>query len=341
MAKAQTSKTQKLVSPQLSSLWKEYEEYLEPGNKSTADRTRFPSGVIGLDLALGSVEGITRGIVQIIGDESVGKTTLALRFLAEAQQTKPLVEVELPDGNNYNSVFMDFEHTYDPEYAAALGVDTSKLLVLEMPYAESQFNIVEELLVAGIQFVIIDSIAMVIPKAEEEKDFDDNVKVAGEAGLIGRALKRMNALAYSSDALVLMLNQWRSNMSPMARTEKKPYGARIIKHVITITIELSRVARENERMTIEAFVSKNKKSALGKKVKYEIEHGKGIDIYQDILLQAFDNDLVEKSGTWWYYPTKNEATHKGQGDANAIKNFPMDEIKSILLERLRNEQTSE
>lgn len=333
---AQTGKTQKLASANLSSLWKEYDQYLEPGNKDTADRMRFPSGVIGLDLALGNIDGITRGIVQIIGDESVGKTTLALRFLAEAQQTRDLVHVSAPDGRSYNSVFMDFEHTYDAEYAAALGVDTEKLLVLEMPYAEAQFNIAEELILAGIQFVIIDSIAMVIPKAEEDKDFDDNVKVAGEAGLIGRALKRMNALAYSSDTLVLMLNQWRSNMSPMARTEKKPYGARIIKHVITITIELSRISRENERMTIEAFVSKNKKSALGKKIKYEIQHGTGIDIDQHTLLMAFDNDIIEKSGTWWYYPTKNEATHKGQGDANAVRNFPMAEIKSVLLEKLRS-----
>jgi recombination protein RecA len=221
---ANTGKTQKLVSANLTSLWKEYDKYLEPGNKNTADRMRFPSGIIGLDLALGNIDGITRGIVQIIGDESVGKTTLALRFLAEAQQTRDLIQVSTPDGNSYNALFMDFEHTYDTDYAAALGVDTSKLLVLEMPYAEQQFNIAEELILAGIQFIIIDSIAMVIPKAEEDKDFDDNVKVAGEAGLIGRALKRMNALAYSSDTLVLMLNQWRSNMSPMARTEKKPYG---------------------------------------------------------------------------------------------------------------------
>src|SRR6187549_1627736 len=110
-----TGKTQKLVSSNLQALWKQYDQYLEPGNKDTSDRMKFPSGVIGLDLALGDINGITRGIVQIIGDKSVGKTTLALRYLAEAQQTRDLVQVSTPDGNKYNAVFMDLEHTYDTE----------------------------------------------------------------------------------------------------------------------------------------------------------------------------------------------------------------------------------
>jgi len=333
MTKANTGK----ASTALQALWKQNEEYLERGDKDQSHRMRFPTGMIGLDRAIGS-KGLTRGIVQIIGDEAVGKTTLAYRILAETQKNADIVELELPDGNTYNALFMDFEHTYDAEYAKALGVDTKKLLVLEMPYAEQQFNIAEELLVGGIQLIIIDSISMVIPQAEQEKDLEDNVKVAGEAAVIGRALKRMNALAFASDALVLMINQYRSNMSPMAHTEKKPYGARMMKHIVKLTIELVRTKRENDMMTIQAFISKNKMGAIGQKIVYEIRHGFGIDVNQHYLTAALDLDIVEKSGTWWYYPDKATGTYKGQGEQNAIQNFPMDEIKALVIERLANEQ---
>lgn len=332
-----TGKTTKLstASAQLQALWKQNEEYLEQGSKNQDHRMRFPTGMIGLDRAIGK-KGLTRGIVQLLGDEAVGKTSLSFRILAETQKTEQLTELELPDGNIYNAVFMDFEHTYDKDYAEALGVDIQKLLVLEMPYAEQQFNVVEELLVAGMQFVIIDSISNVIPQAEQEKDLEDNIKVAGEAAVIGRALKRMNALAFASDALVLMINQYRSNMSPMAHTEKKPYGARMMKHIVKLTIELARTKREADMMEIQAFVSKNKMGAIGQKIKYEIRHGLGIDVDQHYFLLAHDLDIIEKSGTWWYYPDKATGTYKGQGDQNAIKNFPMDEIKSLVFERLNN-----
>lgn len=339
MPKANTGKTEKLIpvaSAQLNALWKEHEDYLESGSKDQSHRMRFPSGIPALDKAMGKKQ-FTRGIVQILGDEAVGKTSLTYQILATTQRERELVELQLPDGNIYNAVFMDFEHTYDRDYARALGVDTDKLLVLEMPYAEQQFNIVEELLVAGMQFVVIDSISNVIPLAEQEKDLEDAVKMAGEAGVIGRALKRMNALAFSSDALVLMINQYRSNISPMAMKEKKPYGARIMKHLVKATIELRVTERKDTRMTVEAFISKNKMGALGSKISYQIEHGKGIDVNHHILMLAYDLDIVEKAGTWWYYPDKATGTYKGQGDANAVRNFPMDEIKSLVLERLANE----
>lgn len=329
------------LNAELSALWKQYEDYLEPGNKDTSNRMHFPSGIPGLDKALGSLDGMTRGIIQIIGDEATGKTTLALQILAQVQKTRNLVEIEAPDNGTYNALFLDLEHTYDAEYARSLGVDTSKLLVLEMPYAETHFNIAEALVLAGLQFIIIDSIAMVIPEAEEEKGLNDNVKIAGEAALIGRALKRLNALAYSSDTLVLMINQWRSNMSPMAMVEKKPYGARIIKHVIKATIELTRIKREDTRMVIQAFVAKNKMGALGSKITYEIEHGNGIDIDQHILKLALDYDIVEYSKPWWYYPDKQTAKYKGQGDQNAVKNFPMEEIKQLVIEHIQKDTLHE
>jgi recombination protein RecA len=315
----------------LTALWKEYEDYLESGDNDQSKRMRFPSGILGLDMAIGSLDGMTRGIVELLGGEAVGKTTLALTILAESQRTRKLKEIKSPNGSVYNAVYLDFEHSYDAVYAASLGVDTKKMLVLNMVYAQDQFKMLELLLDAGIQFVIIDSISVIIPKSEEEKDVTDNVKMADEATVIGRAMKRANALAAASDSLILVINQYRANTSQMARTDKKAYGAWLLRYLKKVTIELTRVERQDTRMVIEAFVSKNKMGAIGKKIRYEIEHGKGIDIDQHILRIAKEYDVVQEKGKGrWEYEDL-----KAHGEKKALAAFPMQEIKAKVIEALK------
>lgn len=319
-----------MAKAELARLIKEYDDFLALGDEDISQRARFPSSLLGLNAAIGDMRGLESGIVQIIGDEATGKTTLAFNIVAESQRQRVLREIELPNGRIINAAMLDFERTYDPEYVSALGVDISKLLIIRTPYAEQTFNLAETLLVAGLQLLVIDSIAMIIPKSEEDKDFEDSVKIASEASVIGRFLKRINQLSYDADALILMINQWRSNISPMARTEKKPYGARIIKHIIKLTIELARIKREDTRMHIEAFVSKNKMGAIGKKVSYEIEHGKGIDTNLHILHLAIDCEIVKVSGKGRY----EYNGIKAHGDMKAIASFPMQEIASLVRESM-------
>lgn len=74
---------------------------------------------MGLDIALG-IGGIPRGrITEIYGGESSGKTTLALQILAQAQRLRMDV------------AYVDAEHSFDPGYAAALGVDTDNLYLCQ------------------------------------------------------------------------------------------------------------------------------------------------------------------------------------------------------------------
>ena len=316
----------------LDSLWKEFQEYIEPGNTDRSNRTYFPTGIPDLDRSFGSFRGMQSGIVEILGGEAVGKSTLALQTLATTQKTQQLKEVQTPDGHRYNAVYMDFEHTYDAKYAKTIGVDTEKLLILSMTYAQQQFQIVEFLLAEGIQFVIIDSIAVIIPMSEEEKEVTDNEKMADEAKVIGRALKRLNALAAAHDALILVINQYRANISALAMVEKKGYGAWILRYLKKATIELTRVKRADTRMYIEAFVVKNKMGAIGQKVAYVIEHGKGIQNDQHIFSLAIDYDIITRNGAWYMYDTL-----RAQGETNALALFPMDHIRTQVLTAMEKE----
>lgn len=335
---AATSKTAKLAGGSLAKVWKDYEDYLSLGNEVEA-KTHFPSGVIALNQAIGDVDGITGGsIIQIIGESGRGKSTLSLDILAHSQRNG-LNELELPNGKVINAVYADFERTFDAEYAETIGVEVAKVLVIKTPFAEDTFNIIEELLNAGIQFVIVDSIPMIVPKSEEDKDYNDNEKMASAAGVLGRFIKRSIQLVDSADAIMLLINQWRSNISPMAHTDKKPYGARIIQYAIKVSIQLERIKREDKRMHIQAFVEKTKLGATGKKIEFQIVHGVGIDYNQHVLSLALDYGIVEKGGAWYYYPDKANATHRAQGEGNAGTQLPMDEIKGKVMEAMYREDS--
>jgi recombination protein RecA len=322
----------------LASLWKQYEAYVETDQTDQTWRRKFPSGILALNDALGDLDGVTQGLMHIVGPEAVGKTTLAFDFLAQAQKAG-LTEIDGPDGP-INALFLDFERTYDPDYARICGVDTSKVLNIITPYDEQAFDLALALMLEGIQFVIVDSIPMVVPMSEEDKSMQDNAKMAAEAQLLGRATKRFVRLAKNTDALVIYLNQWRANISPMAHTDKKYYGAKILAHAVKYTIELTRTKRDEREMTIQAFVAKTKEGANGRKIEYKIIQGHGIYHEQHILGLALDYGIVEKGGAWYYYPSKQDQQYKGQGEENAIKNLPIEEIKARVLLAMREEHES-
>jgi recombination protein RecA len=306
----------------LASIWKQYEAYVETDQTDQSWRMRFPSGILALNAALGDLDGVPQGLMHIVGGEAHGKTTLAYDYLAQAQK-RGLKEIDGPNGP-INALFLDFERTYDAEYAAACGVDTRKVLKIVTPYDEQAFDLAHALMAEGIQFVIVDSIPMDVPQSEEDKEMTDAPKMANEATLLGRATKRFVRLAYNADALVIYLNQWRANISPMARTDKKYYGAKILAHAVKYTIELVRKDRSDKDMTIQAFVAKTKAGANGRKIEYSITQGRGINHNQHTLSLAVDYGIVERKGAWFYYPSRDNPTYKAQGEDNACTELPME-----------------
>jgi len=121
------------------------------------------SGSLGLDRALG-IGGYPRGrLVEIYGPESSGKTTLALHAIAEVQKKGGV------------AAFVDAEHALDVQYAGKLGVKTDDLLVSQPDYGEQALEIVEMLVrCGGVDLLVVDSVAALVPKAEIEGDMGDS-----------------------------------------------------------------------------------------------------------------------------------------------------------------------
>src|SRR6476661_158797 len=120
------------------------------------------TGSISFDAALG-VGGFPRGrVIEIFGPESSGKTTVALQVVAEAQKVGGM------------AAFVDAEHALDAGYARKLGVDLDNLLVSQPDNGEQALEIVEVLVRSGgVDVVVVDSVAALVPKAEIEGEMGD------------------------------------------------------------------------------------------------------------------------------------------------------------------------
>ncbi len=193
-------------------LFKDFEDYLF--SPDDLDPTyHFHTGIIGLDTMLSTKGGIPGGsIVQLLGEPSHGKSTFAYDLIAQAQ--KQGMKDVIIQGKPYNTVILDIERSFDRHYAEIIGIDWQKVLVVRTPYAEQSFSIAEKLLLEGIQFVLVDSIGMLVAADEEDKDYTDSEKVAAEAKALGRFTKRANAFM-QLNSVVVVINQYRANLKQM------------------------------------------------------------------------------------------------------------------------------
>jgi len=152
----------------------------------------IPTGSIALDLALG-IGGVPRGrIVEIYGPESSGKTTLAQHIIAESQRLGGEV------------AYIDAEHALDPIYARACGVDVDAMLISQPDTGEQALEIADMLVRSGgVDVIVIDSVAALVPRAEIEGDMGDS-HVGLQARLMSQALRKMTASISRSNCTVIL-----------------------------------------------------------------------------------------------------------------------------------------
>ncbi|MDB5476593.1 MAG: recA, partial [Phenylobacterium sp.] len=163
----------------------------------------FPTGSLGLDLALG-IGGLPKGrIVEIYGPESSGKTTLALHVVAEVQK------------QGGTAAFIDAEHALDPSYAHKLGVNLDDLLVSQPDTGEQALEITDTLVRSGaVDIIVIDSVAALTPRAEIEGEMGDQLPGL-QARLMSQALRKLTGSISKTHTLVIFINQIRMKIGVM------------------------------------------------------------------------------------------------------------------------------
>ncbi|MEV6867501.1 recombinase RecA [Streptosporangium subroseum] len=296
------------------------------GDEPRAPAEVTPTGSIALDLALG-VGGLPRGrVVEIYGPESSGKTTIALHALANAQRAGGTV------------AFIDAEYGLDIQYARQLGVDTDALLICQPDDGEQALQIADTLIrSAGVDVIVIDSVAALVPRAEIEGEMGD-AHMGLQARLMSQALRKITGAMNQSRTTTIFVNQLREKIgTPFPETTT---GGRALKFYAAVRLDVRRI--ETLRNGTEAFgnrtrvkVAKNKMAPPFRMAEFDILYGVGISREGGLIDVGIEHGSVRKSGAWYTY----EGDQLGQGKENArtfLKDHPdlADEIEKKIKEKL-------
>jgi recombination protein RecA len=285
------------------------------------------TGSISIDYALG-VGGVPRGrVVEIFGPESSGKTTLALQVIAEAQRLGGM------------AAFVDAEHALDAAYAQKLGVDLDNILVSQPDNGEQALEIVEVLIRSGgVDVVVVDSVAALVPKAEIEGEMGD-AQMGLQARLMSQALRKLTGVVSKSKTCLIFINQLREKIGVMFGNPETTTGGRALKFYASVRIDIRRIASIKDGDAVvggrtRVKVVKNKVAPPFREAEFDVMYGEGISRMGDLLDLAVEKRIVEKSGAWFAYGGER----LGQGRENAkqfLKENP--DVARTIEDRVRRE----
>ena len=271
------------------------------GEAKKVDVAVIPTGSFSLDLALG-VGGLPRGrVVEIFGPEGSGKSTLALNVVAQAQK------------QGGKAAYIDAEHAMDPEYAAKLGVNIHELLISQPSSGEEGLNILDSLVRSGIiSVVVVDSVAALTPLAELEGEMGEQ-HVGRQARMMGKALRKLTALANNTQTLIIFINQLRMKIGIMFGNPETTPGGRALPFAASVRIDVRRIAQvkkgeETVGSRVKAKVVKNKVAPPFRQAEFDIMFGEGISYEADVLNAAIARDVVKKSGASYTFNGEKLAT---------------------------------
>ncbi len=278
------------------------------GTDEKLDVPVISTGSLSLDLALG-VGGVPRGrVIEVFGPEASGKTTLTLHIVANAQKS------------GGTAAFIDVEHALDPDYAKMLGVNLDSLLVNQPDTGEQALEIAELLTRSNaIDVIVVDSVAALVPRAELEGQMGDS-HVALQARLMSQALRKLTSVISKSRTCLIFINQIREKIGVMFGNPETTPGGRALKFYSSVRVDIRRIGsiKDGERIIgnrVRAKIAKNKVAAPFRKAEFDIMFNQGISRSGDIIDLGVEEQVIEKSGTWFSYGEMR----LGQGRENSKK----------------------
>lgn len=298
---------------------------MKMGDDTHLNIKTISTGLPSLDVALGA-GGIPRGrVTEIFGNESSGKTSLALSCVASVQK------------KGGTAAYIDAENALDPVYAKNIGVNLDDLYIAQPNSGEDALDIANKLISSGaIDLIVIDSVAALVPRAEIDGEMGDS-HVGLLARLMSQALRKMsNAISQTSTA-VIFINQIRDKVgafSPFGTPETTP-GGHALKFYSSVRIKMARGQQVKQGSDVignkvNVTIVKNKIAAPFKKIELYNTYGRGFDPIFDTINIAVDKGVIKKGGAWFTY-----GDHRWQGMQNAEEGLAsdldlLDEIKAKL-----------
>jgi len=312
---------------------------------------RIPTGSLAIDVVCGG--GIPENRISLlVGEESTGKSMLAQKIVANAQE-KYKRQVEEGEIDEFKKpVWIDVEGVFDTDWAEALGVDTDNLYVAKPEYGEEALDIADVLVKSReCGLVVLDSIAQLVPKEEMDKGMDED-SMALQARMMNKFLRKTSGAMNKYDMTderdkpptVLLLNQFRVDVGVTYGDPRTMPGGRGQKFAPSVTLELRRgdwikvkepkIGKDKEvGHWIKVYGKKNKTAPPKRKgeVKFYFKETEKNDkgsfgIVDETVRYGQHYGLIDKNGAW--YEMDGEKFHGKDELVEYMRDYP-ERIKDL------------
>ncbi|MBU1218337.1 recombinase RecA [Myxococcota bacterium] len=295
------------------------------GEAPIEDIAVFPTGSLLIDRALG-IGGVPHGrLVEIYGPESSGKTSLALSIIAQAQKS------------GFLCAFIDAEHALDMKYASKLGVDKSTLMISQPDYGEQALEIIDILVSeGGVNLIVLDSVAALVPRAEIEGEMTDN-QIGLQARLMSKAMRKITSHCSKNNCTVIFINQIRMKIGVMFGSPEVTPGGNALKFFSSVRIDIRKTGhvKEGEEILgnkIRVKVVKNKMAPPFTVAETDFYFDCGFNEAMELCETGLKVGIITKAGSWYSYGDRSI----GQGKDKAcafLKENPdiMDELRTKIV----------
>ena len=276
--------------------------------------------------------GIPRGrITEVFGPQGSGKTTLGIETAIKAQQEGGAV------------CYLDYENAISPAYAKGLGLDfdPAKFQLMEPRHWEEGAEIIGNMIDAGVDLIVVDSVASMKPKDDVDKDsYSETGQIGHIARLMSDYLPKINGPLSNSNTALMLINQLRSRIkTSMYDTgpDEETSGGRAIKYYTSLRLKLRKVKTEYAKIENEMTGEEEKQPVSdiirgkcvkckvsphqGHKSEFVIRYGEGVDNIRSVIDIASARGIIRQSGPWYKFTNAEGEEEKVQGKEKLRKHF--------------------
>lgn len=288
---------------------------------------------------------LTRGgvpvgrIIELVGLPQSGKTTTALDIISNFQKKY----------TDKYCVYLDAENTIDKEWGETLGVDWSKVILIqpESEYGEELLDMLLDYIRSGkVGLAVLDSAPFIIPKAVQEKGLDEK-SYGGNSALMKAFCDKAVPLCKKTECTFLMINQLRENIGNPYKPFKIPCGTAIA-HACSQILWFTKGSLLDEKYKevssgyanpsgnlVSVKVEKNKVTKNDRRLQtYTLNYSTGVDEIKDTLDLAIMLGIISQAGAWFKATLKDGKEQKMQG-FNGVQEFYYNDLEE--LEHLRKQ----
>jgi recombination protein RecA len=300
----------KAINSALAQLHKKYgkDSVIQMDKEINIEVEVIPTGCFALDEAFGC-GGLPRGrIIELFGQESSGKSTLATFFMAQIQKAGGKVAL------------IDAEFAFDANYAKAIGLDTTKLILSQPGSLEEAMDVLNGLVKSNaVDIAVVDSVAALVPKAEVEGEEMLKDTMALQARLMGKALRILTGSIARSRTVVIFINQIREKVGVFYGKKETTPGGKALKFFSSVRIDVKkgeRIEGKNKELighTLMTTMVKNKVGYPWRQATFDLYFGSGIDLVADAFDCAVAKNIIQKTGNTYSFGDLKLGVGREQG----------------------------